>query len=474
MTGDAAVPLSGAARGISATLVARVLDTCATWGFFALASQALTVSDFGRLAVALAWAQLGALVARRGLDQALLVSTAAGPVTRFALRQVIASGSLVTVVMAAAAIVVHSADVVVLALAIPLIASAQLAIGALRADACVARAAVAEGMAQPISAVAMGAVVAAATPTVAGFALAYAVSWLAPLALALRLDWRSVAIDDDASRDLLATGRAMLGVALMAQLAGTADVILLGLLASTADAARYAVPQKITAVFLLLHSAVAAASGPFVRSAVARPAALVAYHRMAVRWSVTLALPLLVVAVGSPGFILRVFGEEYARESTWPLVVLSMAALTYLLTGPIGTLLLCLGAAARLFRVTTLHAACVLVGVAALSTFGPIGAAIGLLLGNVLGRALFFVALRQHLRFGWDAATVHLLGGGVAGIAVVRLLSPRTDDVFALAIGLAVAGTLATLVLLRAGDLHFVRAEFRQLIVAASARSTSR
>lgn len=459
----------GAARGIGFTVVTRALDTVATWAFFVIASRTLGLERFGRFVFAVAVLQLGALVAKRGLDQALLVAPSKAVAHRFAYRQVAVSGAVV----GAGALLyffLGSADggaaALILAVAIPLIALAQTAIGALRAEGKVVTAAVAEGVAQPAAALALSAVASFVAPTASGFAIAYAGSWVTPLLFATRLAWPADTLDPAAARHLLGVGRSMLTVALLSYATASADVILLGLFATAADLARYAVPQKITAVFLLVHSAVSAACGPFVRDAAGSPALLQRYYAMATRWALTLSLPLLVITAGAPPVILRLFGAEYAQSSGTVLVVLSFAALAYLVTGPIGTVLLCTHQAERLTRVTALHALFVVSGVAAGSGFGATGAAVGLLAGNATGRLVFAHAVRRFVH-PLDSAVFSLLAIGAAGAVLLRVFAGRMHEAAAITLAVGTTAIMAAAVLHRTGDLRLLRMEFGRLAPSA-------
>jgi len=252
----------------------------------------------------------------------------------------------------------------------------------------------------------------------------------------------------------------MLGVYLLQQAANSADVLLLGVAASAAGVAHYAVAQKIAAAFLLLHGAVTNAAAPFVRRVANDHRLLAAFRLMVTRWSVAAGMPLLVVTAGVPALLLRLFGAEYAAESTLPLVLLSLGGVAYLLSGPAGTILLCTGHERVLFRVTAAGTVVLILSVAGLAPYGATGAAIGVLLGTLLTRGLLIGMLRRHLSLAFaDLSLVTILGGAAAGILVARLSAPMLGEIGAAAVGILVAAGTGILVLRREGDLAFLRGE---------------
>ena len=461
MTTDG-VPARGTARSIGSTVVTRGLDAVATWAFFVVASRSLGPESFGRFAFALAAMQLGVVLARRGLDQAVLIGNRSSPALRFVLRRVALSG----VVVAVGAVILFSltstddlAASLILAAAIPVMAFAQLTIGVLRAEGMVVAAAAAEGIAQPAAALAAALIAGLVAPTPAGFAIAYAGSWVLPLLFATRLRPSATALDAGTARHLIEVGQSMLVVALLSYATASADIILLGLSATAADVARYAVAQKIAAVFLIVHGAVSAASGPFARDAAGSPALIQRYYAMATRWTLMLSLPLLVVTIGAPRVVLQLFGQEYVQASSMALMVLSFAAVAYLVTGPISMVLLCTKQATRLTRLTAFHALFVVVGVAVGSVYGVTGAAMGLLAGNVAGRSVLVLAVRDLLQ-PLDAAALSLVASGAIGVILVRVLAGHLHDASAVAVGVVTTTLIATAVLQRTGDLRFLRMEF--------------
>ena len=70
----------GVGRGTLTTILARVADVGATYGYYAILAHALSTPDFGRFILGLAVLQIAAAIARRGLDQALVATPPGGAV----------------------------------------------------------------------------------------------------------------------------------------------------------------------------------------------------------------------------------------------------------------------------------------------------------------------------------------------------------------------------------------------------------
>lgn len=188
----------------------------------------------------------------------------------------------------------------------------------------------------------------------------------------------------------------MLGVAMMHQAAASADIFILGAIATAADVGHYGVAQKIASAFLLLHGAITTASTPFMRGLSADRALLAHYYHAVTRWMVVAALPLLLVCTAAPHLLLGLFGRTYAEASSTPLVLLSIAGFILVASGPAGSTLLCTGHARELFRVTAAGTVALVVCVALLSPFGVISTATGVLAGRVIGRGLLILTMRRY------------------------------------------------------------------------------
>jgi O-antigen/teichoic acid export membrane protein len=460
---DLALHVRGAGRGTLATVLTRVADVGATYGYYAILAHALSTADFGRFILALTVVQIAAAVARRGLDQALLALPPGAAANRLAMTRV----GLAALGVSLAGAIVYAAwpsplpsFVLWLIGGLPIVALSQIVIGALRARGSVSLAATAESVSQPVSAFLFATIVIANSPDLSNFAIAFILSWAVPLLFAAGLEWRGAAIERDAAARLLTAGTSMLGVFLFQQAGNSADVLLLGVAASPAEVAHYAVAQKIAAAFLLLHGAVTNAAAPFVRRIAADHRLLAAFRRMVTRWSVSAGVPLLVVTAGVPSLLLRLFGAEYVAASAVPLAILSFAGVAYLVSGPAGTILLCTGQERVLFRVTAAGTVVLILCVAGLAPYGATGTAAGVLAGTLLTRGLLIGMLRRYASLApADASLMEVLGAAAAGILVARLSTNVLGEIGAAALGIALAAAVAILILRREGDLAFLRSE---------------
>ncbi|HEY6139094.1 MAG TPA: polysaccharide biosynthesis C-terminal domain-containing protein [Thermoanaerobaculia bacterium] len=448
----------GVGRGTLATLLGRGFDVVATYAFYAVIARSIPVADFGSLVLGFTILQTVSAVVRLGLDQALLAIPPDGAANRFGAQIVLAASAMTT--LAIVLIVPLPPFGLWLAAALPCMAVGQFITGAMRARGDVAMAAVADAIVQPGVATAGALIAAAFAPAAASFALALAVSWAATLLFALRVDWRGGHAD---RASLLRTGRSMLGVVLLQQATASADILFLGAAAAAAEVAHYGVAQKVAAAFLLLYAAITTASAPFMRALAGDRGLLAHYYHTVTRWTLTLALPLLVVCVAAPRVILALFGAEYSTTSVVPLVVLSLAATVFLVSGPAGSTLLVTGHARALLRASAIGAVAILIAVAALATFGAAGAAAGVLLGRIVARALLMATMRRHTQI--ELADPHLLliiAGAAAGMLLTHFAAPWLGALPAAAAGAALALGLALVVLVRNGDVAVLREELRQ------------
>jgi O-antigen/teichoic acid export membrane protein len=299
------------------------------------------------------------------------------------------------------------------------------------------------------------------SPSPASFALAFVLSWAITLAFAVRLDWRGPRLERSAAASLLRTGRSMLGVVLLQQVAISADMLIVGAIAATSEVGRYAVVQKIAAGFVLLHSAVTTSATPFMRALIGDRRLLADYYQIVTRWMITVSLPLLIVTLGSPTLVLGLFGHHYLSATT-PLVLLSLAAAVLVFSGPAGSILLCSGHARELLRITTFGTAALVISVALLARYGAVGAALGVLVGRLVARGLLMIAIRRIIGSRFDASLLLILGGAAAGVLVTRLAEPWLGAIPATALGCAIALALAATVLVRTGDVAVLVAEFRR------------
>lgn len=450
-------------QGTLTTMLGRGFDIIATYAFYAIISRSIPVGDFGRLVLGFTILQTVASAAKLGLDQALLVNAAHGAMNRYGAQVVLAVSITVTATtLIACRVVGYPLPVFALwlAAALPCVSLGQFIVGALRANGNVPVAAIADTVVQPAIASAGALVVAAYAPSAANFALAFAASWVITLLFALRVNWRGDGLDRQTAATFLGTGRSMVGVQTLHQLAASADLFLLSAFAASAEVGRYVVPLKIASAFLLIHGAITTASTPYMRNLTDDSHLLTDYYHTVTRWMLTMSLPLCVISIGSPRLILELFGNEYAHVSGQPLVVLSLAAIVFLISGPAGSTLLCTNHSRELLRITATGTISIIIAVARLARFGATGAAAGVLIGRLLGRSLLIIAMRRYARIKLTDTPLLLIAmGAFAGIVTTRLSTPMLGAMPAAATGSAIALALAFIVLARSGDLTILRRE---------------
>jgi len=448
----------GVGRGTLATLLGRGFDLVATYAFYAVIARALPVADFGSLVLGFTILSTASAVVRLGLDQALLAIPASGAANRFGAQIVLAASAIAA--LATVLVVPLPPFGFWLAAALPCVALGQFITGAMRARGDVATAAVADAVVQPGLATAGALIAATLAPSSANFALVLGISWAATLLFALRVDWRGGHVE---RASYLRTGRSMLGVVLLQQATASADILLLGAVAAAAEVAHYGVAQKVATAFLLLYAAVTTASAPFMRALAGNRELLAHYYHTVTRWTLTLALPLLVVCVAAPRVILALFGAAYASTSAVPLIVLSLAAAAMIVSGPAGSTLLVTGHAPALLRTTAMGALALLAAVAVLAPRGAAGAAAGVLAGRIVARALLVATMRRHTKIELaDPPLLLIVAGAAAGMLATHFAAPWLGAIPAAAAGAALALALAFVVLVRSGDVAVLRAELRQ------------
>jgi O-antigen/teichoic acid export membrane protein len=137
-------------------------------------------------------------------------------------------------------------------------------------------------------------------------------------------------------------------------------------------------------------------------------------------------------------------------------VILSIAALGYLLSGPAGSVLLCTGKAQRMFVITAAGTVVMVLAVAAAAPLGAIGVACAVLAGTWFTRFLLVLEVRRILHTEFVNAQLLMIGAcAAAGVVVCRLMS-AVGAIPAALLGCALALLGGALVLRRAGDLTFL------------------
>jgi O-antigen/teichoic acid export membrane protein len=159
------------------------------------------------------------------------------------------------------------------------------------------------------------------------------------------------------------------------------DILLVAVLLSPADAAVYAVATRFVAVGQLASMAVHQVLQPQFTALLMRgeSVALSTVHGTATGWSILLVWPLYLVVLGSPLTYLSLFGDAgsaYAR-GTSVVVVMAVAMLLAVASGPVDTLLLMAGhSGLSMVNALTALSLDVLLCVLLLPRWGIVGAAV--------------------------------------------------------------------------------------------------
>jgi O-antigen/teichoic acid export membrane protein len=454
-------PLAGSGRALLATLAARALQFLGLLGFHVLAARSLSGIEFGALTLGLLLVQLGAVLARRGMDQALLGAAAPARLTAPAARSIAALAAAIGVLgalLAARGLDDTRPLALVLCGALLPVAVGQFVTGALRAQGRGHLASLAE-TAQ--AALALGAAaIAVRSPSALSFALGWGLSWLGPLVFALALPRSAAESDPDALRRFRAVGWSMAGVYLLGQVVATADGVLLGSLGSIEELARYAPAQRIAGLFAVLHSALVVAAIPMLRQHSARPELLGHYLRLLARLGSLLALPLAVVAVGAPALLTAWFGDNYSQASATPLRWLALAGCIQVAVGPLGNALLAAGRAHSLMRVTLTGTGVFVAALALAAPHGASAAAAAVLLATIVARGLLVAVVLQQLGLhAFSRAGAGMWLTGVGGAVLVQALTPHAGPEASAAFGATLSLGVGLCWLHGAGDLDFLRQE---------------
>lgn len=225
------------------------------------------------------------------------------------------------------------------------------------------------------------------------------------------------------------------------------DTILIGILASTADAGVYSIATRYLVVGSLVISAVQQVTGPRYAGLVERGAIgeLQAIFRTSARWVIWLVWPAYLTLATLPEPMLRLFGEDYVRAAS-SLAVVAIATSLSAASGSVDTLLLMAGRSRlSLANWTVALVVDLALAVVLIPRFGILGAAIAWSVAIIVRNLLPLVQLRRILGVdpfgpGWLRAVLTataLFGGG--GLLARLLLGPTLAAVVATVV---VAGAL--------------------------------
>lgn len=228
------------------------------------------------------------------------------------------------------------------------------------------------------------------------------------------------------------------------------DTILLGLLASAADAGVYSIATRYLVIGSLVTSAVQQVTGPRFAQLATRGATaeLQATFRTSARWVIWMVWPMYLTLATLPEPMLRLFGDDYVRAGS-SLALVAVATSLSAAAGSVDTLLLMAGRS----RLSLANWAVALVvdivlAILLIPPYGIFGAAIAWSVAIVVRNALPLVQLRVLLGVdpfgqGWLRAVLTstvLFGGG--GLVIRFLLGATLPAVISLVVvaGLVHAG----------------------------------
>ncbi len=224
--------------------------------------------------------------------------------------------------------------------------------------------------------------------------------------------WRAPASGSDA--ELLRALPPYAGMAVLAQAAQWFDVLLLGAVAPAAAVGGYGVARGLERVLELASDAGAHRFLPHATQVLHRsgPTALDAAYRQARRVMLTLLWPPLLLCLLAPADLLvAVFGARYAAAAP-SLRLLATGLLFSAALGYNDRALLAAGEERAVARITSLSVLCgILVGLLAIPSHGPTGAAAAWLVMITLQNALCTLRLRRQ--FGVSPSGRDLLEFGV-------------------------------------------------------------
>jgi O-antigen/teichoic acid export membrane protein len=205
------------------------------------------------------------------------------------------------------------------------------------------------------------------------------------------------------------------------------DVLLVGALRSTREAAIYAAASRLSIIGAYAMQAIGMAIAPQVSALLARGLhrRVEALYRTATWWLMALVWPLYAVLAVFAPFVMGIFGPEFAAGAT-PLVILSLAMLVNLATGNVTTVLLMGGKSSwNLWNAAVSMVSNVTLNLILTPRMGITGAAIAWAISIVfvnlapVVQVRIFLGLRPPLGAGfWIVAAATATCYGVLGLAV--------------------------------------------------------
>jgi len=489
--------LQAVARSAAVTLAGAGLSTVAGFGLVLVVTHGVSPDTAGRFFAATAVFLVALAAAGLGTDTGLarFVLRADRPAAVRALVRTAALPVLAASGVLAAVLALSWPQTRPVIWALPLAASADLCLAAVRAHAVFRSSVLVDRVLRPAVQVLLVAVAIAAGLPGAGVAAAWASAYVVSALLAAGALRRVVGARRPASEAAPGGGPAAgvrvfwtftapRAVARIAQVAvQRLDIVLVAALLSPADAALYTVATRFVVFGQLANQAVSSVVQPrftliLAGPPEAAPALLVRVFVVSTCWSVLLAWPVYLAVAASPRAYLGWFGASYAvGEAVTVALVMALGMLVAVASGPVDTLLLMIGRSGRSLA-NTLIALAVDVGLCLLLVprLGIAGAALAWVVAVVLRCVLAIVQLRADVALPGVtrelvlAAALPVACVGVP-IGLVELLVGLSGPAWLVAVAVTAAGYAGAVWRLRRrlGVDHVVaglRSRRRQLVPA--------
>jgi len=216
--------------------------------------------------------------------------------------------------------------------------------------------------------------------------------------LAMRQHWSILPIHVS-SGELLHVSIPMAWVAVISMFMGYSDVLILGIFRPVGDVGIFNAALKTAGLLSFVLIAGNAILAPKVAS-LYQQGDIITVERLArfsTKMMILLATLPCVILLGFPAWVMGLFGEAFAHGSS-VLVILTLGQLVNVVTGPVGILLLMTGHERSMRRRVMVAATIqVLLGLSLIPKFGIIGAATSAALGMVLLNILALIAVKKRL-----------------------------------------------------------------------------
>jgi O-antigen/teichoic acid export membrane protein len=271
--------------------------------------------------------------------------------------------------------------------------------------------------------------------TALGWGIPLAVGCAAAIGALARVNRALYAADSEAGLTLWAVAAEVWKFAAPRALAGVfgvlitwLDVLLVGLLASTRDAAIYAAVSRLLLLgaYTLQAISLAVASQFSELIAAGQLGRVERLYRVSTWWMMAVSWPLYTLYLAFAPVLMSIFGPAYV-DGQWALVILALAGLFNLCTGNVTLLLLMTGhSVLNLANSAVMLAVNVGLDLLLIPAYGINGAALGWALSIVAINIASLVELRRLIRlrpFGdgfWVIASASLVSFGAVG-GLVRL-----------------------------------------------------